>query len=391
MNTVDQRILIPTSQSVVWEYISDMTKNPEWQTDCRNVSFLTSVTKGQGARWRYKAANSREYVVEITAWYEGLGYEYVIVDGGPYRQNQGRVRLQEVAEGTVVQWTFNYDMGGILGGLRNSISTRRNIENVIVESLWALWRQLGQAGNKDKAFVAKSLMRDAPDVEARSQYKPRHQSVILQKSEELSNFVIEEPPISDDDTRPRPAVVEPEPQPTGNEVSPSPEEPLQDPDFVADIPTTVSQPTPQTTSPEPVAPPQSAPVQPESVPPAEPPVSESEEVQPGDTQPRIATESQEQLAPSAAETGPTIPEPELDPSKMDTAKVSVFDIFGVPKPSDTEEVKTITLSPPQTTAVSPATPPPPVQSTQPSDAAAGSRTGLRVRFRRRLIRIRRSF
>ena len=73
MNIIDQRILIPTSPENVWGYISDINNNPNWQAGCRTVSFLTIAHKGQGIRWRYTAKRGREYVVEVTAWYDRLG------------------------------------------------------------------------------------------------------------------------------------------------------------------------------------------------------------------------------------------------------------------------------------------------------------------------------
>jgi len=98
MNIIDQRILIPTSPNVVWGYVSELVNNPDWQADCRSISFLTSARTGKDVRWRSAAKNGREYVVQITAWYDRIGYEYKIVDGVPYKENLGRIRLQEVPE-----------------------------------------------------------------------------------------------------------------------------------------------------------------------------------------------------------------------------------------------------------------------------------------------------
>jgi uncharacterized protein YndB with AHSA1/START domain len=120
MTTLDQRILIPVDPQAVWDRISNLAANPGWQTDCRSVSFLTSLRNGAGTRWRYASAGGHEYVVEITAWYDKLGYEYRFVAGAPFQENRGRIRLQEIPEGTVVQWTFSYERGGMLGGIRDS-------------------------------------------------------------------------------------------------------------------------------------------------------------------------------------------------------------------------------------------------------------------------------
>jgi len=80
MTTIDQRILIPASPDVVWAYISSIERNREWRVDHQDLAFITTFRKGQGTRWRYTNGSRQEYVAEITAWYERMGYEYHIVD-----------------------------------------------------------------------------------------------------------------------------------------------------------------------------------------------------------------------------------------------------------------------------------------------------------------------
>ncbi|NDJ63211.1 MAG: hypothetical protein GYB67_18975 [Chloroflexi bacterium] len=172
MNTIDKRIIIPAPPQVVWNYISDLERNPEWQIDCREVAFLTTRHEGPNTRWRYTTDRGRDYVVEAIHWYNTLGYEYTFVDG-PYKENSGRIRLQEIPEGTVVQWTFSYQMGGMLRRSNN-----RQLETVMSESLKMLWRQIKQITGGEEFADSKSLIREAPDVEARSQYKPRHPSAV---------------------------------------------------------------------------------------------------------------------------------------------------------------------------------------------------------------------
>ncbi len=237
MNTIDQRILIPTPPEVVWDYLGDLTKTPEWQADCKAVSFLTSKRNGPGTRLRISGEKGQDRVVEITAWYDGLGYQYTYVDGVPYRESTGRIRLQEIPEGTVVQWTFTYEAGGIRIGLG------RQIETAMETSLKSLWRQVSQSSGAQKIREAKSLMREAPDYEARAQYKPRHPTVIDGKTEDgspaesdkkaaaqpsvpfapppqpepvqtIRSPIIDEPPLAEEDTRPRrPVTASPAPMP----------------------------------------------------------------------------------------------------------------------------------------------------------------------------------
>ena len=60
----------------------------------------------------------------------------------------------------------------------------------------------------DGGHHAKSLVREAPDYEARSQYKPRHPSAVVDEPTDLPSKspALVEPELADDDTRPHPAV-----------------------------------------------------------------------------------------------------------------------------------------------------------------------------------------
>ncbi|MDL1899545.1 hypothetical protein FBR02_02110 [Anaerolineae bacterium CFX9] len=169
MNTIDQRILIPSPQTAVWDFLSDLSRNPQWMIDCQSVAFLTTKRQGTATRFRCQDAKGRDSIVEISAWYNGLGYEYVYVDGSPYRENRGRIRLQEIPEGTIVQWTFHYEIGGMFSSVRNP---GRQIETTMANSLKNLYRQITQQSKEFRE--SKSLMRDAPDVRERSQYQPRY-------------------------------------------------------------------------------------------------------------------------------------------------------------------------------------------------------------------------
>ena len=252
MTTIDHRILIPAAPDVVWEFISDITLNPQWQVDCFEVIFLTSKREGPGLRWRYSTPNGAEYVIAVTAWYNGLGYEYYFVDGVPFRENKGRIRLQEIPEGTIVQWTFSYELGGVLGGVRGA-GLKRQINRTIADSLKSLWQQMKQSA-AGHSHEPKSLMRDAPDVASRSTYQPRHPSVLAQSQERTEPSitpvpsavvaeppvseddgqnipVITEPPISDEDTRPRQPVT---PEPEVAEATSAPDQ-VEEPEFLIDL------------------------------------------------------------------------------------------------------------------------------------------------------------
>lgn len=333
MDTIDHRILVHASPQVVWNYISNIENNPYWQVNCRDITFLTSAHSGQGVRWRQKPENGGEQVMEITAWYNQLGYEYIIVDGSSFARNQGRIRLQEIAEGTIVQWTFNYELGGLLGGLRNALIARRNIENAMIDSLWTLWRHL--SNSEDPDFQSRTLMRDAPDVEARARYEPRHPTITKADHLPINNSpIINEPPIDQDDTRPRPAVsppVDPEPAPAPMA---SNEENYAEPDFLSGMSTAEME---QTIMPD----------DPFSVPDssddsifAPPPTPTSPEPKPVviDSQPPQESQPIEQTPES---TPTPIIEPKFDVE--DTSQISVFDLFGVTKPSETQEIQPVKI------------------------------------------------
>ncbi len=399
MNILDHRILIPKSPETVWKYISDISKNPNWQVDCNNVSILTpSRREGVGVRWRYTTPGGREYVAETTAWYEGLGYEYTFVDGAPYRESKGRIRLQEIPEGTIVQWTFNYDLGGVLSGVRNAISTKRQVENAMMDGLRTLWKVIQQVAPGEK-YEAKSAMRDAPDYEGRLQYKPRHPSSKSAKAEQdvVESIPIIEPPVSDDDTRPRRPVLE-------TSVVVEPEKPIITPAFVEAI--EVSAPAiPVESSSIPQDEPQSnSEISPDIHPVAEP-ISESSTVDeysvppvvheatpthsPLVEKPDIAREMLEVSVPLIEDEKPTsftttqVDQPLVTASSiasMDTAEISVFDLFGLPRPSQTQEMKAVTATLDEPVAV---------PSSQIAREIQYYRMGLRLILRRKRAKVRR--
>ncbi|MFW5771808.1 MAG: SRPBCC family protein [Phototrophicaceae bacterium] len=387
MTTIDQRILIPASPDVVWAYISSIERNREWRVDHQDLAFITTFRKGQGTRWRYTNGSRQEYVAEITAWYERMGYEYHIVDGGPFKTNRGRIRLQEIAEGTIIQWTFNYEIGGLLGGMRDAIGVRRNMENIIVDSLWALWRNIGQDEKaRAESYTPKMLMREAPDVQSRANYTPRHPSVFrhggpaptptaapessvlqqqMQQSEPppapsepappvpAASSPIVEPPVSDEDTRPRQSIATSQEPPPVTQPPPADEPAAErEPDFLRDLAPAGDPQQPPSETDDVFKPPQpvEAPPEPErGVATSGPaPTVETSEPKPepetpaasleAETPPRdelaasateVSTPEQEPTAPVVSDTGPRT-------DLSDTASVSIFELFGVPRPSETQ-------------------------------------------------------
>jgi hypothetical protein len=384
MNIIDKRILIPASPEVIWGVLSTMENNPQWQVNCAGISFLTTDHQGQGMRYRAISDKGRDNVIEISAWYENVGYAYHIIDGShPFRSNKGRLRLQEVTDGTIVQWVFEYELGGMLSGVRNALSIRRGLENDVVKSLENLWRMVTSMTGS-KTYVSKTAMREAPDVEARSQYKPRHEAKVnylnhqAESDSQAPSFIIDEPPIEESDTRPRPAAITPiTPLAPVDELALPVQHPtpILEPDFLTDIDKSkpqhddsIFQPPADVSYTSPPTPPSTKRVELDVL--DENPVEEK----------------------SAEETPPLEPSYEYAPvpKVTDTATVSVFDLFGLPKPSETQQMPAVVLSEPKADLILPPTdsqviPRVDLQASQ----SHGEIIGMRVAFRRRNIHIRR--
>lgn len=457
MNLIDHRILIPTSPERVWHFVGDLKRNTEWQTNCRSISMLNPTAKPQpGTRLRITPDRGREYVLEITAWYDRFGYEYTIVEGGSFRESKGTLRLQEVPEGTIVQWTFSFKPG-LFGG------SGRSQETQIIDSLRGLYKLITKS-KEVETFQAKSLMRDDPGVEARASYRPRHpfgdtaegtashvKGSQRQPTKPQPPVSFSEPPVKPDDTKPRPVVVVPTPPPDSPSSPPAvvipvvpytpAGSPIVEPDFLlrendvpfADVPSEKLAPTgsatpipyvpPPLLTPPPITPIDTPAVKPitENVPPVlkttpdtappltEPPVKISEPAP--DPLSDTAHKARQDTAPIAAmyptpaEVQPVVkvtPAPRRD-KLMDTSRISVFEIFGLPKPSETQELTPIAVdekgdpipvstTPTPTAAVeSPAATPAPVAAASTVAAPTVSearRLGRRALMRRKAVKVR---
>jgi uncharacterized membrane protein len=357
MNVIDHAILISASPTFIWRFLGDISQNPKWQDDCTNISFLTTQHDGKGARWRYSTPKGKDVVVEITAWYDTLGYEYIIVDGGSVGENKGRVRLQEIAEGTLVQWTFNYEVEGAFSGLRNSMGLKRNLSNNIQDSLRNLYKLIQTETGGIPTHEAKALLKEAPDVEERSSYEPRHPSSIQDKMEEafaepdypseqpisynIQGESIIEPPVADDDTKPNPVV-------QGTEEITVPTD-IAEPSFLQGIP----EPPIATDDTEP-----NAPITDDEIATDSTPDNSSEtkvdEVKATSQPIETPVESKSTRQPERPIT--------TSPDVRDTATVSVFDIFGLQKPSQTQEIRALSDEELKASGIKPVVPVPSVQT-----------------------------
>lgn len=380
MTTIEQHILIPATSHLIWDYIQDLNNNPRWQANCKAISFLTSKHEGKGTRWRSTPESGGDQVLEISAWYQGLGYEYHYVDGVPYQENVGRIRLQEIAEGTVVQWTFSYEVAGMLGGLRGG---KRQVDRMMEDSLKKLYLQM-KARNSGNMRESKALMQDAPDPDARANYKPRYPSLDPEElgigqarpidSERLQPVSpIYEPPVTDEDTRPRAAVTAAEVKPADSSIPADlarfappqnydqntvPLNPSKTTDEFTQLADELDAFVREMDAAPPNQPgnqqvdnasfwnevdhafnsdPFAAPGLPPSVLPTEP--------LPTEPLPKtVAPEERSDSAagpfssPTTAQNLPPVPD---STTKMDTAQVSIWEVFGMPRPSETQQMRAV--------------------------------------------------
>ncbi len=167
MAVIDQRILIAAPVELIWLYLTEPAHVSRWHRGAKQLMVLTTRPGGVGARWRCVDARGRSIVEEMTAWIEPVGYEYRVIDG-PYRELIGRLRVQPVPDGTQVQWTVDYRLRGALGGLRDQFGHRRTLRNQLAESLRGLRRLIEASGIRfDPNKHAKVAMQADPGILAR--------------------------------------------------------------------------------------------------------------------------------------------------------------------------------------------------------------------------------
>jgi hypothetical protein len=313
---------------------------------------------------------------------------------------------------------------------------RRSAENQVVDSLRNLYRFVRDSAGESNIKVVKSMMQDAPDVDQRATYMPRHPTQYNEEKLRQTGTtarpvpvqrtsirpIIDEPLPADDDTqRNRPvtpaasasAVEVPPVRPTGTQppVAPNYNRPINAPESrpptsptrppvdprTATSParpavdprpptetrySTTIPPVPQTQQPAPpykpevrpavYEPTEQRPVQPNPEPtqrPAERPPLPTDapktptpsvpaarvDVNPLTTPPPIGMPPAPPSVPSPSTAlPPTImsrpsttnlpPVPEKAPLTTDTGRMSVFELFGLPKPSETQQMKAVDLS-----------------------------------------------
>ena len=169
---IDQRILAPAPTHVVWAVLADSAQLPGWRIDCAEVQMLTPRQFGVGTQRECFPPRGKSFVEEITAWYEGLGYEYTQLDNRSYSEWLARIRLQAVPDGTIVQWTISYAPAGLMGRVSNEISGKARVEEDCANSLRQLRRLIMNMGYEvDTDARRRQTLQPVPSV-VRSSTQP---------------------------------------------------------------------------------------------------------------------------------------------------------------------------------------------------------------------------
>jgi hypothetical protein len=231
------------------------------------------------------------------------------------------------------------------------------MDAIIQQSLKKLYLQL----KTDRArFIApnietKTLMRDAPDVEERANYQPRHPSQLEKKPSETQKPLkpvtldgVEDPDLVEEDTRPTRTVAAIQP------------EALAEPSFLAGIPSDALPPDKRETD-------EHKRVEVEALSHAQPidvsaithelagsttPAPPIDEAGAADSLTAAPTQHKRPQPASASQTSapgpaPVIAEPLRTDSERitDTSKVSIWEVFGLPRPSESQVIAPLSEPP----------------------------------------------
>lgn len=368
MTLIDRRILITAPPQVVWEVLEDHQSLAKWRNDCQSVSLLTTKGNAVGARRRVRPRLGKDFIEEITVWYDGLGYEYTIVEGSPYKTYTARIRLQATPDGTIVQWTILFQTKSLLGRLLGNRRHRGRLSRLCEDSLRRLRRHVEGLGiGIDDKYRSKVGVRPGPSIDERQSIGAKR--LAAEQARRLANASREistamdvlptvadiqknaEPPIRKEDT-PIIAAVEPpsfikdELTPISLKVSAEPPKPADSLEDTRPNPAiSLGSDTPQEAS---------LPTTPEKVS-ADDHALESK----APTVESVPTPSSIFTPTLEEESKPRRPDLPSPTGKRDTGEVSIWDVFGV-KPPSTAEIKLAELSPEVAAEIKPppASPPP---------------------------------
>ncbi len=385
MPLIDQRILISAPPEGVWRILSDSNQLSRWHAGYRGVSVLTTQSTGVGTRRRCTLVTGKDVIEEITAWVDGWGYEYRLVEGGPYKTLQGRVRLQAGPDGTSVQWTLAYQPRGVAGALRDRLGGQRGVQEMMAASLRQLRRAVEELGVRlDDEYRARVAIRDRLNADERAQYQRRHPSpeMVEAAANELDEAAPQPPVVAElpgaegkpsvrpeDDTEPKP----PRELREALAAQESPAAPVDVPATQADVPPEHAAFAPPAAPPVEAVPDASLPAENEVIPdykratpprgipavrpsaapvpaePVPPPIDVSPPPAPAGPGPdQLTDQSEPARAPTAVSVPPrqemqiALADDRVRPSplavpqtpKHDTGELSIWEVFGLRRPSE---------------------------------------------------------
>lgn len=230
MTLIDQRILIDAPQDVVWDFVTRPDHITQWHTGYAGISVLTTDYMTVGTRRRCAlVSGAKDIIEEITAIVNGIGYEYVIVEGSTYQEFMARIRLQAGPDGTSVQWTIDYKPKGLFGQITDRLRGKKQAAAMMAASLRQLRHQVDQQGVRmDAAYRERVGMRDRLDFNERAQYQRRHAPPpgvdpigTAEQPAEPPHPAAGETAVESVEASPSPAPVEPAPAPSPVHVPPS--------------------------------------------------------------------------------------------------------------------------------------------------------------------------
>ena len=142
MVRVEMSVFVPAPLSEVFAYASDWERWAEWFEGVSGFRVITEITRGNGARYAYKAhivCFRVEVVTEITEFAENVGWTGIARGGVPHATYW---HFEAVGD----QTRFTYAVEGrvpipVLGGLIDAMMLRPQWHRIVENSLANLKRR----------------------------------------------------------------------------------------------------------------------------------------------------------------------------------------------------------------------------------------------------------
>ena len=96
--------------------MGDLAAIPQWYEDVVSISFLSTQREGRGTRWRHSTVRGNDVIVEVSAWYDTLGYG---VPRGRRHRLSAKIKAGcDCMKSPTAPWfagPFNMSQSGVLG------------------------------------------------------------------------------------------------------------------------------------------------------------------------------------------------------------------------------------------------------------------------------------